>query len=70
MMRRAYRLASLRGAPAIARILSAGAFGGLLGLTLLNITSAIPEGRDGFYCLSILFASIGFAERLAEENHR
>jgi hypothetical protein len=58
---RAKRLAS---APtdASARILAAGALGGLIAFTLLNITSAIPETRDGFYSLSILYAAVAFAE--------
>lgn len=64
MMRKAYLLAQEKKNAPLQRILAAGAFGSLVAFTLLNITSAIPEARDGFYCLSVLFAAIGFAEYL------
>lgn len=67
MMRRAYRIAKTTPVP-MAKILAAGCFTCLIAFTLLNITSSIPEGRDGFYCLSICFASLGFAERLTKRE--
>ncbi|MCU0425993.1 MAG: O-antigen ligase family protein [Candidatus Kapabacteria bacterium] len=67
MMRRAYTLARQKKNAPLQRILAAGAFGSLVAFTLLNVTSAIPEARDGFYCLSVLFAAIGFAEYLPTE---
>ncbi len=61
MLSKAYILAKTIQSP-LYRILAAGAFGSLVAFTLVNITSAIPETRDGFYCLSILYAAIGFAD--------
>ncbi len=68
MMRRAYILARQKKNAPLQRILAAGAFGSLVAFTLLNVTSAIPEARDGFYCLSVLFAAIGFAEYLPTDT--
>ena len=62
MLRKAYTLARQSTHKPLHRILASGAFGSLFALTLVNVTSAIPEGRDGFYCLSIIYAAIAFAE--------
>lgn len=72
MLYHAYRFAKKATEP-IYRIFAAGAFGSLVAFTLLNVTSAIPEVRDGFYCLSILYVAISFADTsskssLAESN--
>ncbi len=64
MMRKAYVLARNNSDVPLRRILAAGGFGGLVAFTLLNITSSIPEGRDGFYCLSVLYAAINLADSL------
>jgi hypothetical protein len=66
MMRRAYQIAKTTPVP-MAKILAAGCVACLTAFWLLNITSSIPEGRDGFYCLSVCFASLGFAECLTKE---
>ncbi|MCS6809030.1 MAG: O-antigen ligase family protein [Bacteroidota bacterium] len=68
MMRKAYILARQNANAPLQRICAAGAFGSLVAFSLLNITSAIPEGRDGFYCLSVLYACVSFAEYLPAER--
>jgi O-Antigen ligase len=67
MMRRAYRIATSTPVP-MAKILAAGCCTCLVAFTILNVTSSIAEGRDGFYCLSICFASLGFAELLTVQQ--
>jgi hypothetical protein len=62
MLYKAYTLARHQLNTAVSRILASGAFGSLLAFTLVNVTSAIPEGREGFYCLSVIYAAIAFAE--------
>lgn len=61
MIYRAYQLAKKLTEP-LYRIFAASAFGCLVAFTLLNVTSAIPEVRDGFYCLSIIFVLISYAD--------
>jgi hypothetical protein len=61
MLHRAYRLAKQATQP-LHRILAGSAFGSLVAFSLLNITSAIPEVRDGFYCLSMLYVAVSFAD--------
>jgi hypothetical protein len=68
MMYRAYILAKNATDP-IYRIFASGAFGSLVAFSLLNITSAIPEVRAGFYCLSVLFLAISYTEA-PPEGHR
>lgn len=67
MMRRAYRVARAATTPMV-KILTAGCVACLTAFWLLNITSSISEGRDGFYCLSMCFAALGFAESLEERE--
>jgi hypothetical protein len=62
MLYKAYTLARHQLNTAVSRILASGGFGSLLAFTLVNVTSAIPEGREGFYCLSVIYAAIAFAE--------
>jgi MFS family permease len=67
MIYRSYILAKTASQP-IHRIFATGAFGSLIAFSLLNITSAIPEGRQGFYCLSILYVAISYADNFSK-NH-
>lgn len=67
MTRRAYRVARTTSLP-MAKILASGCAACMTAFWLLNTTSSISEGRDGFYCLSICFASLGFAETLIEKH--
>lgn len=67
MMRRAYRMATRTSVP-MAKILAASCCACLIAFTILNVTSSIAEGRDGFYCLSMCFASLGFAEVLTKQR--
>lgn len=67
-MRRAYIVARKATEP-LYRIFAGAAFGSLVAFSLLNVTSAIPEVRVGFYCLSVLFLAISYAEA-PPEGHR
>jgi O-Antigen ligase len=64
-MHRAYNVGSRSRVP-LARILAMGTFGCFAAYLLLNITSSVPETRDGFYCLPMCLAFLAFAERLEE----
>jgi O-antigen ligase len=69
MMRRAYRIAKTTNVP-MAKILAAGCVASLTAFWLLNVTSSISEGRDGFYCLSMCFAAMSFAEHLSKQEQK
>lgn len=68
MMRRAYILARKATEP-LHRVFAGTAFGALVAFSLLNVTSAIPEVRVGFYCLSVLFLAISYAEYPPHNEH-